>query len=158
MAVDLLLEHAQPVADADQLLEEHPDRHVLGLALAGRHQLQRAAHPALAELEVDVEPAVVAEHGAHGLRDAVQLGIAGAVGGLQAVERERDGPGFAAREHDHVPVVVVGHHAAAAEVAMLDDRAEPEAWPLAHAPMPSSSTSKISVAPGGMTPAAPRSP
>jgi hypothetical protein len=41
---------------------------------------------------------------------------------------------------------------------VLDDRAEAEARPLAHAPIPSSSTSKISVAPGGMTPPAPRSP
>src|SRR5688572_26819896 len=157
MAVDLLLQHAQAVADADELLQKGLDRHVLGLpVVAPGHEPQRAAHPALAQLEIDVEPAVIAQHAAHRLHDAVELGIAGAVGSLQTVEAEGDGLGVAAGEHDDVAVVVVGHHASAPEVAMADERAEAEAGPGGHRALTaSSSTSKISVALGGMTPPAP---
>src|ERR1051326_6037128 len=46
-AIELLLQHAQAVADAYQLLEEHLDGYVLGLPFLAGHESQRAAHPAL---------------------------------------------------------------------------------------------------------------
>jgi hypothetical protein len=158
MAVDLLLQHAQTIADAHQLLQEGLDRDLLALAFAAGHELQHAARPPLAELEIDVEPAVIAEHGPDGLRDAIELRVAGTLLGIQPVEAERDRLGVAAGKDDDVAIVVVGDDAPAAEVAVTHDRAQAEARTLGHVPIPSSSTSKMSVAPGGMTPPAPRSP
>src|SRR5262249_25967976 len=94
--------------------------------LAG-NEPEHPADPALAELEIDVEPAVVAEDVTHGLRDAIELGIAGVALALHALEAECHAPGVAAGEDDDVPIVVVGDDAPAAEVSMLDDAAETEA-------------------------------
>src|SRR5206468_1790395 len=128
MAVELLLEHAELVANPDELLQEDLDGDVLGRGIiAPGNEPERSSDPALAELEVDVEPAVVAEDVAHRLRDAIEVGIAGIAVTLHALEAEGHAPGVAAREDDHVAIVVVGDDAAAAEVAMLDDAAETEA-------------------------------
>ena len=130
MRVDLLLEHAQAVADADDLLEERLDRQLLALhvRLAG-DEPEGAAAPAGRQLEVHVDPALIPEDLADRLPDAIGLGIALLLLDLEAVEPVGHSTRVAAAEHDHVLTGLVGDDATGAELEMADDRPDAEAGP-----------------------------
>src|SRR5262249_10764217 len=87
--VDLLLEDAEPVAHAQDLFEEDLEGNLLRLrSLLAGDQLEGAADPAAPELQLDVNPAVVAEHLSHRARDPVDLRLAAGRVLAQVLERE----------------------------------------------------------------------
>src|SRR5262249_29456651 len=127
--VDLLLEHAQPIADADDLLEERLDRHVFRLHVGlARDHAERAAGPPRRELKIHVDPAVLAEHIPYRLPDAIRLRIAFAFLHLEAVEGPRDASRVAATEHDHVLPWLIGDDAPETKLEMTNNRPDAETW------------------------------
>src|SRR5437867_2036101 len=124
--VDLLLEDPEAVADAENLLEEGLDRHFLGLDVGlARDETEGAARPPGSELQVHIDPAVLAEDLPDGLPDAVGLSVPLALVDLAAVEAEGDELSVAAAEDDNVLTGLVGDDAADAELEMADDRPDP---------------------------------
>jgi hypothetical protein len=79
---------------------------------------------------------VVAEHLAHRLLEAIELGIAGAALGLHVGEGEGDAARLATAEEHDVRVALVAHDAAASEVRVAHDAADTETrtWDVAHGP------------------------
>src|SRR5262249_7813591 len=123
--VDLLLQHAKPVPDPDDLLEERLDRDLLALHVGlARHELEGPARPPRRQLELDVDPAVLAEHVAPGLADATELGIAAPLLRVEAVVAKGDAPRVAAPENDHVLPRLVADDATHAELQVPDDAAD----------------------------------
>src|SRR5215475_12609032 len=89
--VDLLLEHAEAITDADDLLEEGLDGHVLRLDVGlARNHPERPAGPSRRELQVHVDPTVLAQDVTHRLPDAIGFWIPLLLLHLEGVERPCD--------------------------------------------------------------------